>query len=94
MNLKDPDIEFSEWKLERKKGRFSFVVRTSFPAIVGVMIGRSIDPIFISEAAWGWSQATAILMSGLWASVGAFPLSLVIWWWREKKYKRHIARFE
>ncbi|MEJ2762960.1 hypothetical protein VV869_03160 [Photobacterium sp. MCCC 1A19761] len=92
--MKDPDVEFSKWKLERKKGSFSFAVRTSFPAILGVMIGRSIEPIFISEIALSWAQTTDILMSGFWALIGAFPFSFVIWWWREKKYKRHIARFK
>ncbi|GIU03030.1 hypothetical protein [Shewanella algidipiscicola] len=92
--MKDPDDEFSKWKFEREKGCFRFAVCMSFPAILGVMIGQSIDPIFISEVAWSWVQTIDILISGFWASVGAFPLSFVIWWWREKKYKRHIAKFE
>ncbi|WP_373903588.1 hypothetical protein [Vibrio parahaemolyticus] len=32
--------------------------------------------------------------SGFWGAVGAIPLSLVVWQWREKKYKRHMAQFE
>ncbi|EAS66267.1 MULTISPECIES: hypothetical protein [Photobacterium] len=92
--MKDPDIEFSKWKFERKQGSFRFAVRTSLPAILGVMVGSSIEPIFISKIAWSWAQTTNILATGFWASVGAFPFSLVIWWWREKKYKRHIAKFE
>ncbi|CAH1601931.1 conserved hypothetical protein [Vibrio jasicida] len=92
--MKDPDDELSSWKFEREKGSFKFAVRTSVPAILGVMIGRSIDSIFISDTAWSWTQTTDLLASGCWASVGAFPLSFLIWWWREKKYKRHIAKFE
>ncbi len=92
--MKDPDIEFSNWKLERKKGILRFVVLTSFPAILGVMIGRSIEPIFVSETAWSWVQTTEILLSGCWAAVGSIALSLVIWQWRERKYKRHIAQFK
>ncbi|MDN3682038.1 hypothetical protein QWZ04_17155 [Vibrio tapetis subsp. quintayensis] len=92
--MKDPDTEFSEWKIERKKGIVRFVVRTSLPAILGIMIGRSIELIFISETAWSWTQTTDIFMSGFWASIGAIPLSFLIWWWRERKYKRHIAKFK
>ncbi|EGQ8513458.1 hypothetical protein P3594_07760 [Vibrio parahaemolyticus] len=92
--MKDPDIEFSSWKLERKKGILRFIARTSFPAILGVMVGRSIDPIFMSGIAWSWAQTTEILFSGFWGAVGAIPLSLVVWQWREKKYKRHMAQFE
>ena len=91
--MKDPDIEFSKWKLERQKGSHSFIVRTSFPAVLGMMIGRSIEPLFLSEAAWGWAQTTDVLMSGVWGSIGAIPVSFLIWCWREEKYKRHIARF-
>ncbi|MBW3697723.1 hypothetical protein EK599_18750 [Vibrio sp. T187] len=92
--MKDPDIELSKWKLERRKGSLSFVARTCSPAIFGVMVGRAIEPMFMSEEAWGWAQASDIFISGFWASLGAIPLSFVIWWWRERKYKRHIARFE
>ncbi|CFW10714.1 hypothetical protein [Vibrio cholerae] len=39
-------------------------------------------------------QTTEILLSGCWAAVGSIALSLVIWQWRERKYKRHIAQFK
>ncbi len=92
--MKDPDIELAKWKLERKKGRLKFVIGTSFPAIFGVLIGRSIEPIFISETAWGWEQTIDVLLHFAIGLVVVFPLSCVVWWWRERKYKRHIARFE
>ena len=92
--VKDPDVEFSKWKLERKKGSLRFTARTSFPAILGVMVGRSIEPLFMSETAWGWIQTTDVLMSGFWSSIGAIPLSYAIWFWREKKYKHHVANLQ
>ncbi|EHV5548584.1 hypothetical protein K0W37_004576 [Vibrio parahaemolyticus] len=92
--VKDPDIEISKWKLEREQGSFRFAVRISFPVILGAMIFRTIEPMFNAEAVWGWEQVTDILMIGFWTSVGAIPFSFVIWWWRERKYKRHLARFE
>ncbi|OLQ83764.1 hypothetical protein BIT28_25095 [Photobacterium proteolyticum] len=92
--MKDSDIEFSKWKLEREKGSLRFTARTAFSGVLGVMIGRSIDPLFISETAWGWMQTTDVLMSGFWASIGAIPVSYAMWCWREKKYKRHVARLQ
>ncbi|ARP38519.1 hypothetical protein K08M4_17640 [Vibrio syngnathi] len=50
--VKDPDIEFSKWKLERKKGSLRFTIRTSFPALLGVMVGRSIEP-FLCQKVFG-----------------------------------------
>ncbi|MDO6709023.1 hypothetical protein [Photobacterium sp. 1_MG-2023] len=92
--MKDSENEPSKWKLERQQGSLRFVVRTSFPAILGVMVGQSIEPAFISETVWGWAQTTDIFMSGFWGSIGAIPFSLLIWWWRERKYQYHIAKFE
>ncbi|MFH4559131.1 hypothetical protein [Vibrio diabolicus] len=89
--MRDPDIEFSKWKQERKKGSVRFVISISLPGILGVMVGRSIHLLFFSEAAWDWIQTVDILISGFWAAVGAIPFSFVIWWWREKKYHRHIV---
>ncbi|WP_318416306.1 hypothetical protein [Photobacterium leiognathi] len=90
--MKDPDIELSKWKQERKKGRFRFVVRTATPVIVGMMIWWSIEPMFISETAWGWAQTIDILSKGFGAVVGAITCSCI--WWRERKYKCHIAKFD
>nr|WP_217906471.1 hypothetical protein [Vibrio sp. JPW-9-11-11] len=89
--VKDPDIELSKWKLERKKGSLRFTIRTSFPAIFGVMVGRSIEPLFISQVAWGWTQTADVLVSGFWGAIGAIPVSYGVWCWREQKYKRHAA---
>lgn len=50
--MKDSDVELSKWKKEREKGRVWFVIHTSFPAILGVMIGRSIEPVLLSDEAW------------------------------------------
>ena len=33
-------------------------------------------------------------MSGVWVSVGRLPLNFIIWLWRERKDKRHTARFK
>ncbi|MEH0740436.1 hypothetical protein H4F05_02835 [Vibrio cholerae] len=75
--MKDSDVELSKWKQEREKGRVWFVIHTSFPAILGVMIGRSIEPVLLSDEAWSWTQTTDILTSGLWASAGAIPVSFI-----------------
>lgn len=50
--MKDSDVELSKWKQEREKGRVWFVIHTSFPGILGVMIGRSIEPVLLSDEAW------------------------------------------
>lgn len=92
--MKDPDIELSKWKQERKNGRLRFVVRTATPVIVGMMIWWSIEPMFISETPWGWAQTIDILSKGFGAVVGAITCSCIWWWWRERKYKRHIAKFD
>ncbi len=92
--MKDPDIELAKWKLERKKGMLSFVIRSSIPAIIGVIIGRSIEPLFFSEVAWSWAQANDLLINIAIGLVVVLPLSSLHWWWRERKYQQHIARFE
>ncbi len=92
--MKDPDIEISNWKLERKKGLLRFVIRTSFPVIIGLMLGRIIEPLFFSEAGWSWELTKDLLVNFVIGLVVVPPISSVHWWWCERKYQRHISRFE
>ncbi|CAH0535723.1 hypothetical protein VST7929_03197 [Vibrio stylophorae] len=92
--MKDPDIEIRKWKLEREKGCLLFVLQFSIPALIGIILAKAIEPLLSPDKTWGWLQTNDLLLSLFGGSVFVFPVSYAIWWWRERKYKRHMASIE
>ena len=40
--MQDQDLEISKWRQQRKKGLLRFIVSSSLPAFLGVIIGKFI----------------------------------------------------
>lgn len=89
----DSDLKISQWRQQRKKGLFHFIISHYFLGCLGFLGGKTLERLSFSDDDLDLLFAKELLITFMTLSIIIPLVGLFFWCWNERKYHRHNEKY-